>query len=153
MDLELIPNVPTRSQIDRLQSEMMTMPQAEVVTDHWFVPGMYCRRVFRKKDTLIVGKVHKAAHFFLCLSGEIIVWTEKGMRTIIAGDVIESKPGTKRATYALQDSVGITVHKTELTDLAEIEKELIEPDETALFDALNQVKELLIEAEKGRVTA
>lgn len=143
------PHVPSREQIDRLQTVMAQMPQVEdMQTEHFFVPGMYCRRLFRKAGTVIVGKVHKAPHFFLCAFGEIIAWSEKGMRHLKAGDVIESKPGTKRVTYALTDAVGITIHKTEKTDLDEIEEELLEPDEQALFDAGNNLKKPVIEAMK-----
>ena len=49
----------SREQIERLQAEMVKMPQVELQTEHFFVPGMYCRRVFRPAGTLIVGKVHK----------------------------------------------------------------------------------------------
>ena len=132
---------PTREQIDRLQGEMVKMPQADgMVTDHFFVPGMYCRKLFRKQGTLIVGKVHKAPHFFVCVSGEILAWSEKGMRHLHAGDVIESQPGTKRVTLALTDAIGMTVHQTQNTDLDAIEEELLEPDDTAVFDSGNRVK-------------
>jgi hypothetical protein len=77
--------------------------------------------------------------------GEIAAWTENGMVTLRAGDVVESKPGTKRVTMAVTDSIGITIHRTDKTDLDEIEVELIEPDTTALFDARNDVKERLLE--------
>ena len=133
----------TREQIDRLQAEMVKMPQAELKTEHFFVPGMYCRRVFRPAGTLIVGKVHKQPHFFLCAAGEIIAWTENGMKKLQAGDVVECKPGTKRITLATQDSVGITIHKTDKTDLDEMEKELIEPDDLALFDSHNNLKQIV----------
>lgn len=141
-DLDL-PNHVNREQIDRLQAEMIKMPQAELQTEHFFSPGMYCRRVSRPAGTLIVGKVHKEPHFFLCAKGEIIAWSENGMRKLQAGDVIESKPGTKRVTLATQDSIGITIHKTDKTDLDEIEAELIEPDETALFDSSNKLKHIV----------
>lgn len=141
-DLDL-PDHVDREQIDRLQAEMIKMPQAELQTEHFFSPGMYCRRVFRPAGTLIVGKVHKEPHFFLCAKGEIIAWTENGMRKLQAGDVIESKPGTKRVTLATQDSIGITIHKTDKTDLDEIEAELIEPDDTALFDSSNKLKHIV----------
>ena len=141
-DLDL-PNHVNREQIDRLQAEMIKMPQAELQTEHFFSPGMYCRRVFRPAGTLIVGKVHKEPHFFLCAKGEIIAWSENGMRKLQAGDVIESKPGTKRVTLATQDSIGITIHKTDKTDLDEIEAELIEPDDTALFDSSNKLKHIV----------
>jgi quercetin dioxygenase-like cupin family protein len=138
-----IPKVPTREAIEKLQSHMIGMPQAELKTEHYFSEGMYCRKVFRSAGTVIVGKVHKEPHFFLCAMGEIIAWTENGMRTLQAGDVVESKRGTKRVTYALTDAIGITIHRTDKTDLDEIEKELIEPDETALFDSANEIKGLL----------
>jgi hypothetical protein len=46
---------------------------------------MYCRKVTRSAGTLIVGKVHKKQHFFLCAAGEIIAWTEKGMKHLYPG--------------------------------------------------------------------
>lgn len=146
-DLDL-PTQVSREQIDRLQAEMVKLPQAELVTEHFFSPGMYCRRVFRPAGTLIVGKVHKEPHFFLCAKGEIIAWTENGMKKLQAGDVVESKPGTKRVTLATQDSIGITIHKTDKTDLDEIEAELIEPDDLALFDSSNKLKEIVGEMKK-----
>lgn len=143
MELELMNEVPTRDQIDRLQAEMATMPQADLQTEHFFSPGMYCRRVFRPAGTLIVGKVHKEPHFFLCAMGEIIAWTETGMRKLQAGDVVECKPGTKRVTLAVTDAIGMTIHKTDKTDLDEIETELIEPDNSALFDSTNKLKQIV----------
>lgn len=133
-------HVPTKAEIDRLQAEMVKMPQAELETEHYFSGGMYCRKLIRPAGTLIVGKVHKKDHFFLCAKGQIIAWSEKGMVTLNEGDVICSKAGTKRVTLAVTDAIGITFHRTNKTDLNKIEKELIEPDETALFDAHNKVK-------------
>lgn len=143
MDLELISKAPSREQIDRLQAEMAKLPQAELETEHFFSPGMYLRRVYRPAGTLIVGKVHKKPHFFLCAKGEIIAWTEKGMRRLQAGDVVESQPGTKRVTLAVTDSIGVTVHLTDKTDLDEIEQELVEPDDLALFDSSNKLKQII----------
>jgi len=141
MNLELVKNhIPTREEILRLQDEMAKMPQAELKTEHYFSQGMYCRKVFRKAGTIIVGKVHKKDHFFMCAQGQIIAWSEKGMVTLNAGDVLCSKAGTKRVTMAVTDAIGITVHKTNKTDLDKIEKELIEPDELALYDSSNNIK-------------
>ena len=149
MSTELLEKIiPSKEQIEKLQAEMVKMPQAKLQTEHYFSEGMYCRKLTRPAGTLIVGKVHKKPHFFLCAKGEIIAWTESGMRTLQPGDIIESQPGTKRVTYAISDAIGITVHKTDKTDLNEIEAELIEPDETALFDSSNKLKEFVIEAQK-----
>ena len=146
-DIDLKTEAPTLEQINRLQSEMMKFPQAELPTEHYFSDGMYCRKLFRPAGTLIVGKIHKKDHFFLCASGEIIAWSEKGMVTLRAGDIIESKAGTKRVTLAVEDSIGVTFHRTDKTDLDEIEAELIEPEATALFDAYNKLK-LVSEVQK-----
>lgn len=132
---------PSREQIERLQAEMVQMPQVDLQTEHYFSEsGMYCRKVFRPAGTLIVGKVHKHHHLFLCAMGEIIAWTENGMKRLQAGDVVESKPGTKRVTLAVTDAIGVTVHRTNKTDLDEIEAELVEPDKTGLFDSRNLLK-------------
>lgn len=141
MNLELVKNhVPTREEIERLQAEMAKMPQPELQTEHYFSGGMYCRKLIRPAGTLIVGKVHKKDHFFMCAQGQIIAWSEKGMVTLNAGDVLCSKAGTKRVTLAVTDAIGITFHKTNKTNLDKIEKELIEPDELALYDSANKLK-------------
>ena len=143
--------IPSKAQIQALQDEMVQMPQVELQTEHYFSEGMYCRKVWRPAGTIIVGKVHKKDHFFMCLSGEIIAWTEKGMKTLKAGDIIESKPGTKRVTMALTDAIGVTVHRTDKQDLDEIESELLELDHAALFDSSNKLKKPLIDAVLGRL--
>jgi hypothetical protein len=131
-----------RARVEELQAAMSAMPQAEgLITTHHFVPGQYLRKLWRPAGTVIVGKVHRAPHFFLCALGEIAVSSGDGnWKTLHAGDVIESQPGTKRITYALTDAIGITVHKTDHVDLDLIEAELIEPDELSLFDANNALK-------------
>jgi hypothetical protein len=136
-DLSITPSL---EQINRLQAEMVKMPQIELPTEHYFAGGMYCRKVFRPAGTTIVGKVHKKAHLFLCAKGQILAWSETGMQTLNAGDVVESQPGTKRVTYAVEDSIGVTFHVTDKTDLDDIESELVEFDEAALFDATNKLK-------------
>ena len=143
--------VPTREQIEALESEMKKMPQAEMVTENYFSDGMYCRKLIRPAGTLIVGKVHKKDHFFMCVKGEIIAWSEKGMIKLNAGDIIQSKSGTKRVTLALTDAIGLTVHRTDKTDLNEMEAELIEEDDTALFDASNKLKDWALEMQNNLV--
>jgi quercetin dioxygenase-like cupin family protein len=145
---DLIPvDVPTREQIERLQAEVAKMPQAELETEHYFHAEMYARKVYRPAGALIVGKVHKKDHFFLCAKGEIIAWTEGGMKHLYAGDIVQSKPGTKRVTLSVTDAIGITFHNSAETDLDKLEKELIEPDDLALFDSSNKLKPLEIKGD------
>ena len=42
----------------------------------------------------------------------------------------------------------MTIHKTDKTDLDEIEKELVEPDNTALFDSGNNLIQIIADLKK-----
>lgn len=132
-----------RAKVLALQRASAELPQAvdHIRTRHYFADGMYCREVYRDKHVLIVGKVHKKDHFYIVADGTVAVTNGDGPATIYkAPAVIVSKPGTKRAVLALTNATCVTVHRTDKTDLDEIEDELVEPDETALFDARNNVK-------------
>lgn len=137
-------SVTSRAQVERLQHEMEKFPQVELPPEHFFANGMYARKLSRPAGTLIAGKVHKHEHFFMLMTGDLEVWTEDGMKRIGPGTVIVSKPGTKRITLAHADSIAITVHRTDATDLDDIEAEIIEPEEGVLFDARNRLKEGLL---------
>ena len=140
---------PTTEKILALQDAVCNLPPVEnMVTDHYFSGGMYCRKVWRPAGTIIVGKVHKKDHFFMCVSGEIIAWTENGMRTLKAGDIVESKAGTKRATLALTDAIGVTFHVTDKRDFDELEADLVELDDNARLDFNNKPKISLLKEDK-----
>ena len=130
-----------KSRVMALEETMRSMPQvADMQTDHYFADGMYARKLSRKAGTLIVGKVHKKEHLYIVTKGSVRVTSDDEVRTLTAGDVIVSKPGTKRAVLALEDSVCMTVHRTDKKNVVKIEKELIESDPEALFDSNNQLK-------------
>jgi quercetin dioxygenase-like cupin family protein len=132
------------SNVKRLQELMAKMPQVQLETRHYFADGMYCREVPRPAGTVIVGKVHKREHFYMVTKGRVAVVVGNESKEYVAPCIIVSKPGTKRAVYAIEDSVCLTVHRTNLVDLDEIEAELLEYDETSLFDARNELKPLAI---------
>lgn len=130
-----------REAIFALQAAMSQLPQADLPTQHFFADGMYCRFLPRPAGTLIVGKVHRKEHFYVICCGTVRVTNGEGAARDITGPaVVVSQPGTKRAVLALTDATCLTVHRTDSTDLDEIEAELIEPDHAALFDAHNNLK-------------
>jgi mannose-6-phosphate isomerase-like protein (cupin superfamily) len=132
--------IPTREDIERLQQAMASMPQVALETKHHFADGLYLRELARPAGTTIVGKVHLREHFYIVLQGEVTVVGEGGPVRLKAPCILVSPPGTKRAVYAHVDSICCTVHRTDSRDLEAIERELIEPDEAALFDAYNKLK-------------
>lgn len=135
--------------VTRIQNQMKTLedaakklPQIKLETAHYWALGMYCRALFRPADTLIIGKVHKKEHFYIVMHGEVTIKSADGSsQRVKAPAIFVSKAGTKRAVYAHEDSLCITVHRTDNTDLEKIEAELIEDDPEALYDSSNQIKQ------------
>jgi len=139
---EIVPNVmPTREAILRLQAEMARMPQIVLQTNHYFVKGMYARELVIPAGTTLVGKIHKSEHFFMLMSGDMTLWTEEGMRRVQAPYLSCAKPGMKRVGFAHADSVCINIHSTELTDLVEIEEQLIEKEDIPMVDTESRLVE------------
>ena len=138
---------PDRQLVERLQAEMSKLPQLELPTGHFFAFNRYCRFLPRPAGTLIVGKVHRKEHIYIVLFGTVRITTGAQVTDVTGPKIFISQPGTKRAVLALTDACCFTVHKTELTDLALIEEELIEDDGLSLFDSNNQ---LIYSTEKFR---
>lgn len=137
---------PGRDAIARLQAEISKFPQYEPITGHHHADGMYLRTVWCPAGTVITGKVHKQAHFYVVLTGVVAVTTEDGVRVLDAtrdGPQILSCPvGTQRAVHVLEDAWRITVHQNRegLTDIGELEDSLVEQDETSMYLPGNKLK-------------
>jgi len=93
--------------------------------EHIFADGMYIRKMTAPGGMINVSKLHKTNHPFFILEGEVSIVTEKGIIRITAPHFGITKAGTKRVVYFHEDTVWITVHATEETDLEKIEDELI----------------------------
>jgi hypothetical protein len=105
---------------------------------HRFADGLYTREIFIPKGMVLTGKIHRYAHPNFLMKGEVIVVTEAGGRQhLIAPLALISPPGTKRAVYALEDTVWVTVHANpdNTQDLAVLEAQIIAPDYAALARA------------------
>jgi hypothetical protein len=124
---------PNLEQIKALQKEASKLPQLQLETFHYWADGMYCRTLFRPKGALIVGKIHKQEHFYIVVFGDVTV-TSDGLRERVQGfRVFTSRPGTKRAVYAHEDSLCLTVHRTNETDIDKLDDALVEEDPTAMY--------------------
>lgn len=136
---ELIGSCVTREQILHLQDSLMqALTEAGVeftpgCTDdvcpitHHFAPGLYAREIFIPAGVLIIGKIHRHAHVNTISKGKVVVATEFGLQELVAPITFVSKPGTKRAVVAQEDTIWTTYHPTEETDLAKIEEHVIAP--------------------------
>lgn len=122
-----------RTMIVKAEKQMMKTEGAFIGHDseeicplkHSFGDGIYVREIFNPKGALIITKIHKKTHPFFLLKGKMWIVTEKGIKLVKAPYQGMTKAGTKRAIYAIEDVIFITVHVTENTDLDEIEDEII----------------------------
>ena len=134
-----------RQKVESLQQELSKLPQYEPKTKHYFHGGMYCREVFRHAGVLVVGAVHKKEHFYLIVSGTVAITTDDGVQEVTGPHLFLSKPGTKRAVYAVTDARCMTFHAIEEKSIEEIEAELVEVEPDSMYALGNTVKNKQIE--------
>jgi len=133
------------SKVQTLQNVISKMPQYEPETKHTFHAGMYCREVWRPAGVLVVGKIHKKEHFYLIVSGTVAITTDDGVQEVTGPHLFSSKPGTKRAVYAVTDALCMTFHAIEAKTVEEAEAELVEAEPNSMYSLGNQVKHQLLE--------
>ena len=137
-----------RQKVEALQQELSKLPQYEPETKHYFHGGMYCREVFRHAGVLVVGAVHKKEHFYLIVSGTVQITDGEGNAQEVTGPhLFQSKPGTKRAVYAVTDALCMTFHAIEAKTVEEAEAELVEVEPDSMYSLGNQVKHKEIEVQ------
>jgi len=114
-----------RSKVLALEEQIKTLPPIELPVQHYFGHKSYVRQLFLPKYCVLTGKIHKFDQVNILLAGELSVLTEQGVIRIKAPYVFESKAGAKRAGFAHEDSVWLTVHGTDKINVNEIEDEVI----------------------------
>lgn len=114
---------------DAIISEGRDVGPASCPVEHHFAPGSYGREMTLPAGMVVVGKIHKHAHINVISKGRVLVFTEQaGVLELTAPCTFVSSPGTKRVVHVLEETVWTTVHVTDKTDLAEIEREVIATD-------------------------
>lgn len=116
------------------EAVMRTMPQVEIEPIHTFAKGLYSRTILVPKGMRITGKVHKQDDLQIMVSGDMSILTDEGVYKRLQGyHLFKSKAGTKQIGVAHEDTLWVTVHATESTDLDELEQLLFE-DEPKVLD-------------------
>lgn len=119
---------PRRDAIVALEKQILDCVQAEMPLEHIFADGLYARQLTIPKNCVLTGAIHKREHINVIVRGDITVATDEGVRRIRAPAVIVSKPGTKRAGFAHEETVWLTVHACEAKTQAEAEALLVTND-------------------------
>ena len=95
--------------------------------EHFFMDGVYVRKMTMYKDYAVVGAIHKHLHMCFLLSGHLTVSSEHGVVEYKAPCHVIATPGTQRVLYANEESVWYNVHKniTNTEDVKQIECDLV----------------------------
>jgi quercetin dioxygenase-like cupin family protein len=115
---------------------------------HSFGDGCYVREWTCPKGVVTVSKVHRIAHPFFVLKGKVSVLTESGIKLITAPYYGITPPGTKRVLYTHEETQWVTVHVTDKTEPAEIEREIISENPALQLDLAQALKQVYLETEQ-----
>lgn len=116
--------------------------------NHIFSGGVYIREMRAPAGVIVIGKRHRYETCNILMSGTMSVWVsgesgsgEERVQEISGPIIITSKPGARKIAYCHTDVVFHNIHPTDLTDLDEIEKEFVIPEEG--FHLLQNREEML----------
>ena len=118
----------SRAQVQAFEDVMNTAPpeaHRKLPVEHRFAPGLYMRILSIPAGILLTGKIHKYSCISILSKGKIATLVDDNLVIVTAPHVQRSAPGLKRIGYALQDTVWMTLHETDETNIARIEADLV----------------------------
>lgn len=106
------------------------VPGLDLPVKETFTDGVYIREMTIPADSLIIGKIHKHAHYNHITKGKVTVLTKDGLQDLEGPCSMISSAGTKRALYTHTETIWTTVHANPkgLLSFEELEEETISPD-------------------------
>lgn len=135
-----------RARIDELKDQLIALNGAngaELPVEHVVADGMYLRKLFMPKGTLLVGKIHLKSCLNIVAFGDISVLTELGSARIKSGAVGVSGRGIQKVGFAHEDTMFINVFRTDEIDIEKIEAEIASEVHVQVELPGAQAKELL----------
>ena len=94
-----------RQKVVALQDELLQMPQADIVTTHTFLPGVYERKITVPPWTVLTGAAHKTDYRVRLEKGTIAVNRETEVVVLTAPCEFDAKAGEQRAGRVFEDEV------------------------------------------------
>lgn len=140
----------TKGMLAALHAAMLDQPQVDIPVTHYHVPaisnspqrGIYARQVFIPAGHLAVGHIHKYQQLNIMVSGEVSIATEEGVFRVKAPYVVVSPAGVKRAVLAHEDTIWLTIHGTDETDVEKIEEMFVTDSYDKYLAFVEQQKQL-----------
>ena len=99
--------------IHDVEDALLEQEQAPVPLEESIVNGMYVRKIIIPAGTVLVSKVWLEPYLDIMVSGDITVYTEHGTKRLKGLNVLPGRKLRKRVGLSHEDTVWITVHRTE----------------------------------------
>lgn len=122
-----------RVKVEQAERLIETLPQVDCPITHHFAPGVYMREMFIPAGVMLTGAVHKTEHLTVLVKGRLLLVNGSGGTEVVAPATLLSPAGIKRAGYAVEDSVVMTIHATNETDPDKLVSELTESTASELL--------------------
>jgi hypothetical protein len=123
---DLVPDIDFRPQIEAYEQVAIGYTQTESEALHYVINGVYARAVFIPAGQLVTGKIHKHESIGILAQGTMRVTNgADSVKLISAPYIAVEQPGIKRMVYTETDCTFITVHRTDRTEIQDIEDELV----------------------------
>ena len=128
---KLIPMDKMQATMADLEAKMLQFPQADCPITHEYADGVYCRKMFAKAGTLVIGKRHRLRTLNFLLSGEVTVYAGQSMpvKRIKAPASFTSDAMTKKLLFFHEDSIFANIIPTNEIDPDVIEQQFMIPED------------------------
>lgn len=130
-----------------LQNELFKLPQADIVTEHTFLPKVYERKITIPPWVVLTGAEHKTPYRVRLEKGTIAVNTENGVKMLNAPCEFEASAGMQRAGRVFENEVvWVDVYENldDCTDIATLEHRLYVVPECGLGDSRTEIQKAQI---------
>jgi hypothetical protein len=137
-----------QKKIVALQEELLKMPQADIVTTHTFLPGVYERKIDVPAWTVLTGAAHKTDYKVRLEKGTIAVNIGAEIHILIAPCEFEAKAGSQRVGRVFEEDViwvDIYDNPDNCTDILALEDRLYVVPECGL--GANRVERITMQKE------
>jgi hypothetical protein len=146
-EFNLMPALSMPGKVLALQTELLKMPQANIVTEHTFMPGIYERKITIPAWTVLTGAEHKSAYRVRLEKGTIAVNTDDGVKVLTGPCEFPASAGMQRAGRVFDDEVvwvDVYDNPDDCANIAVLEDRLYVVPEYGLGDSRTELQKAQI---------
>jgi hypothetical protein len=116
--------------LEEIESRMLTLPQANCPVFHYFAPGLYVRELHMQAGTLAIGHKQKFPHLNILIKGKILMLESGGVQKEYAAPMTFMGMPGRKVGYVLEDIIWQNIYPTDETDIEKLEDFYVEKSDT-----------------------